>query len=57
MHQQAFTSYLTAIKDTLDAVLTIRMFPSQKVEKQIHPEIEFQENKELLLQPLYIARN
>lgn len=23
----------------------------------MHPEIEFQENKELLLQPLYIARN
>ena len=42
MHQQAFTSYLTAIKDTLNAVLSIKMFPSQTVEKQIHPEVEFQ---------------
>lgn len=34
-------NYLKAIRDNLDAVLNLRYFPSQLVERQIHPEVEF----------------
>jgi hypothetical protein len=33
--------YLKAIRDSLDAVLNLRYFPSPLVERQIHPEVEF----------------
>ena len=35
------TNYLKGISDALDAVLNLRYFPSQLVERQIHPEVEF----------------
>ena len=38
---QPLQSYLKVIRDTLDAVLNLRYFPSQLVERQSHPEIEF----------------
>ena len=49
--------YLTAIKQNLDATLNLRFFPSQIVERQIHPEVEFQDNPSLLLDPIYISKS
>jgi len=49
--------YLKAIRDALDAFLNLRFFPSELVERQTHPEIEFQDNANLLLKPLLIARS
>jgi len=49
--------YLNAIRRTLDAALTIRCFASQMVERHNKPEIEARMNKELLLQPVVVARN
>ena len=46
-----------AIKNTLDVLMTLRRFPSQIVEKQNHPEVEFQDNKDLMMKPFVIARN
>ena len=34
-------NYLNDIKFNLDAALNLRYFPSQMVEKQVHPEVEF----------------
>jgi len=50
-------SYLNAIRLTLEASLCIRNFASQVVERHNKPEVEARFNKELLLQPLVIARN
>ena len=50
-------AYLKAIRDTLDATLNLRYFPSQLVERQTHPEIEFQDNAQLLLHPLTISKS
>ena len=41
----------------LDATLNLRYLPSQHVERQVHPEVEFQDNPKLLLAPILIARN
>jgi len=49
--------YLKAIRATLDAALCIRNFASQTVERHNKPEVEARMNKELLLQPVVIARN
>ena len=49
--------YLTAIKQALDSVLNLRYFPSQVVERQVHPEVEFQDNPSLMLDPIYISKN
>jgi actin related protein 2/3 complex subunit 4 len=49
--------YLNAIRLTLNASLCIRNFASQVVERHNKPEVEARFNKELLLQPLVIARN
>lgn len=54
---QALQNYLKAIRDTLDAVLNLRYFPSELVERQTHPEVEFQDNAELLMKPLTIAKS
>jgi actin related protein 2/3 complex, subunit 4 len=40
----------------LDAVLNLRYFPSPLVERQVHPEIEFQDNPKLLLAPIIISK-
>ncbi len=57
MANTTFQSYLKAIRDALDSFLNLRYFPSQLVERQTHPEIEFQDNANLLLKPLIIARS
>jgi actin related protein 2/3 complex subunit 4 len=49
--------YLKAIRDSLDAVLNLRYFPSPLVERQIHPEVEFQDNTKLLLNPIVISKS
>ena len=50
-------NYLKAISDSLDAVLNLRYFPSELVERQIHPEVEFQDNPKLVLNPIFIAKS
>ena len=54
---KSFDAYGLAIKNALMTLMTLRRFPSQIVEKQMHPEIEFQDNKDLMLKPFVIARN
>ena len=54
---QPLQSYLKVIRDTLDAVLNLRYFPSQLVERQSHPEIEFQDNAKLLMKPMLLAKS
>eukprot|EP00823_Brevimastigomonas_motovehiculus_P005001 TRINITY_DN3451_c0_g1_i1.p1 TRINITY_DN3451_c0_g1~~TRINITY_DN3451_c0_g1_i1.p1 ORF type:complete len:170 (+),score=40.51 TRINITY_DN3451_c0_g1_i1:29-538(+) len=49
--------YLKAIRNTIDAVLCLRNFASQVVERHNKPEVEAKLNKELLLQPVVISRN
>ena len=50
-------SYLKGISDSLDAVLNLRSFPSQLVERQIHPEVEFQDNPRLVMAPILIHKS
>ena len=50
-------SYLKTIRDSLDAMLNLRYFPSELVERQTHPEIEFQDNQKLLMKPLTISKS
>ena len=38
-------------------MLNLRYFPSQLVERQTHPEIEFQDNPGLLMNPLTISKS
>ena len=54
---QTVQSYLKAIRETLDATLNLRYFPSQLVERQTHPEIEFQDNPQLVMSPLIISKS
>uniref|UniRef100_A0A7S1C620 Actin-related protein 2/3 complex subunit 4 n=1 Tax=Bicosoecida sp. CB-2014 TaxID=1486930 RepID=A0A7S1C620_9STRA len=49
--------YLTCIRHTLDAALCLRNFPSQTVERHNKPEVEMKGSKELLLNPVTIARS
>ncbi len=37
--------------------MNLRYFPSQLVERQTHPEVEFQDNPKLLMNPLVISRS
>ena len=37
--------------------MNLRYFPSQLVERQTHPEIEFQDNPKLLMAPLLISKS
>ena len=53
----ALQSYLKAIRVTLEAALCVRNFASQVVERHNKPEVEARMSKELLLNPLVIARN
>jgi actin related protein 2/3 complex subunit 4 len=50
-------TYLNCIRETLTAVLCLRNFASQVVERHNKPEVEARMNKELLLQPVVIARS
>lgn len=54
---QTLAPYLNAIRATLDVALCLRNFASQVVERHNKPEVEAAMNKELLLQPMVIARN
>ena len=54
---QTHQNYLQAIRDTLDASSNLRFLPSQEVERQSHPEIEFAESPKLLMQPITVCRN
>jgi actin related protein 2/3 complex subunit 4 len=53
----ALANYLNAIRATLNAALCLRNFASQTVERHNKPEVEARMNKELLLQPVVIARS
>ena len=48
---------MQTIRDALDASLNLRFLPSQEVERQSHPEIEFAESPKLLMQPITVCRN
>ncbi len=58
-------NYTKALRGALDAVLCLRDFPSEIVEKQIKPEIEIHDfykkdvkkGKNLITAPTIIARN
>ena len=50
-------NYLQTVRDALDASLNLRFMPSQEVERQSHPEIEFAESPKLLMQPITICRD
>lgn len=55
---QSLRPYLTAVRYSLQAALNLSNFPSQEVERHNRPEIEVDNTSaELLLQPMYIARN
>jgi len=54
---QALQPYLIAVRKTLDAALCLRNFASQVVERHNKPEVEARMNKELLLNPMVVARN
>ena len=41
----------------LEPVLNLRYFPSQVVERQVHPEVEFQDNQSLLMEPVMICKS
>ena len=49
--------YLTAVRATLTAALTLENFASQVVERHNKPEVEAAISAEVLLNPLVIARN
>jgi len=49
--------YLTAVRSSLTAALTVQDFASQVVERHNKPEIEVGSTLEVLLNPLVIARN
>ncbi|KAF8840506.1 ARP23 complex 20 kDa subunit [Paxillus ammoniavirescens] len=49
--------YLSAVRSTLTAALTLESFSSQVVERHNKPEVEARGSKEVLLNPLTISRN
>merc|ERR1712232_13591 len=49
--------YLDALRSTLTAAMCLENFASQVVERHNKPEVEARANKELLLNPVTIARN
>ncbi|TFK54078.1 actin-related protein ARPC3 [Heliocybe sulcata] len=49
--------YLSAVRSTLTAALTLENFSSQVVERHNKPEVEVGGSKEVLLNPLTISRN
>ena len=50
-------NYLQTIRDCLDSSLNLRYSPSQEVERQSHPEVEFRDSPKLLMQPIYVCRD
>ena len=53
----ALKPYLDAVRSTLNVATCIRNFPSQNVERHNKPEVELGLNKELLLNPIIVARS
>uniref|UniRef100_A0AC35TS66 V-type proton ATPase subunit E n=1 Tax=Rhabditophanes sp. KR3021 TaxID=114890 RepID=A0AC35TS66_9BILA len=49
--------YLECVRRTLDASLCLQQFGSQVVERHNKPEIEVRTSKELIMNPVIIARN
>lgn len=52
----ALKPYLDAVQHTLTAALCLKNFPSQTVERHNKPEAEVHHSKELLLNPVVVAR-
>ena len=50
-------NYLQTMRDCLDASLNLRYCPSQEVERQSHPEVEFRDSPKLLMTPISICRD
>jgi actin related protein 2/3 complex, subunit 4 len=53
----ALKPYLDAVEHTLIAALNIRNFPSQVVERHNKPEAEVRHSRELLMNPVVVARS
>ncbi|KAK0551896.1 Arp complex subunit [Tilletia horrida] len=49
--------YLSCVRSTLTAAMTLENFGSQVVERHNKPEVEARTSKEVLLNPLLISRN
>eukprot|EP00461_Guttulinopsis_vulgaris_P000174 UN00174 len=49
--------YFQAIESTLNSALCLRNFPSQVVERHNKPEVEARMSKELILNPVVLARD
>lgn len=50
--------YIDRVRAALQGALCLQAFPSQKVERQSRPEVEFPEdNPELLLEPVLVCRS
>jgi actin related protein 2/3 complex subunit 4 len=56
MATSALKPYLDAVRNTLTAATCVRNFPSQTVERHNKPEVEVRGSKELILNPLIVAR-
>lgn len=54
---QSLRPYLSAVRSTLTAALTLSDFASQHAERHNVPEIEAQTSPELILNPLTVSRN
>lgn len=54
---QTLQPYLKAIRTTVNAAMCLESFASQEIERHNKPEVEARMNRELLLNPLMIARN
>ncbi|XP_024985722.1 actin-related protein 2/3 complex subunit 4-like isoform X1 [Cynara cardunculus var. scolymus] len=50
-------SYITCVRNTLEATLCLQNFPCQEVERHNKPEVEMKSSPELLLKPVLICRN
>jgi len=49
--------YLNCVRASITAAMCLENFGSQQVERHNKPEVEARQNKELLLNPIIIARN
>jgi len=54
---QTLKPYLNCVRSTLNAAMCLQNFGSQVVERHNKPEVEARQNKEILLNPVVVARN
>ena len=54
---QTLKAYLDAVRATLTAAMCHTNFASQVVERHNKPEVEWKQNKELILNPVVVSRN